>query len=131
MRTLALQEILSRHYKKRISMKEIMKTITEVMAAGPAKNGKARGRDDNFINSYFDTLSATILLFLSYRLPLTTQRAIMNKIAPPAILNVSAHIYGRREYKNRRDLRILERKRRQMIPGALSIFLFMVEIFSY
>ena len=67
--------------------------MTEVMAAGPASKGTASGLDDNLINSSFGALSAATLLFLACRLPLTISTAIMNKIAPPAILNVSADIF--------------------------------------
>ena len=63
------------------------------MAAGPANNGTASGLTDNSINSSLGTLSVATLLFLACRLPLTISRAMMNKIAPPAMLNVSADIF--------------------------------------
>ena len=69
-----------------------LKTIIEVMAAGPASNGTASGLEDKRTNSSWVTLSAATLLFLACRLPLTISTAIMNKIAPPAMLKVSADI---------------------------------------
>ena len=63
------------------------------MAAGPASKGTASGLEDNRINSSLDTLSKATLLFLACLLPFTISNAIINKIAPPAILNVSADIF--------------------------------------
>ena len=62
------------------------------MAAGPANNGTASGLDDKRTNASCVTLSTVTLLLRDCRLPFTISMAIMNKIAPPAMLKVSAEI---------------------------------------
>ncbi len=83
-----------------------LKTITEVMAAGPANNGTASGLNDNRINSSFGILSAAALLFRACRLQLTISNEMRNKIARHAILNVSSDIFECVRIKNRRDQKI-------------------------
>ena len=69
------------------------KTITDVIAPGPARSGTPRGLEEILINSSAETrLFSTAWLFLACRLPFTISIEIRKSMAPPAMLKVADEI---------------------------------------